>query len=192
MDLGARKLMLDNELSREDKMMMLFAVEDSLLHQRKILKDMANDDARGKEEIYQRIMGGVISDIFNKAALIDRMLPCKEEGEKYFNVVFPADVAAEIQEMVRKYHNTALALSSDADHVTQVWSDGEITDQKAGSLLWQRTLRSIEGGFPGINPDNTNILWPEATSMGGYIFCTREHAQEIRQAMMMAIIKQIV
>ena len=36
-------------------------------------------------------------------------------------------------------------------HVFQVWEDGEITLQKSGPLLWQRTLHRVYPGNPSIN-----------------------------------------
>jgi len=38
-------------------------------------------------------------------------------------------------------------------HVCQVWEDGELTLQKSGSLLGQRTLHMIRGGKVGLVMD---------------------------------------
>lgn len=42
-------------------------------------------------------------------------------------------------------------------HVNQIWDDGEITSQKAGPLLDQRTLHMMA---PGIrSPEHTAVIW---------------------------------
>lgn len=40
----------------------------------------------------------------------------------------------------------------ESEMVWQVWSDGEITLQKCGDLLWQRSLHSVVPAIPGADP----------------------------------------
>jgi hypothetical protein len=47
----------------------------------------------------------------------------------------------ELDALVRASHNPALA--GEDGHVYQIWNDGELTSQKAGRLLWQRTLHTL-------------------------------------------------
>lgn len=82
----------------------------------------------------------------------------------------------EIKEDIMESDNPDLAKNSS---VTQLWNDGEITSQKAGGLLWQRTLHNIHPGIDGINID-----MPHKHDNYSYIFCTGEDAKRIREKML--------
>lgn len=42
-------------------------------------------------------------------------------------------------------------LEKEPGHVYQIWEDGEITLQKSGPLLWNRTLHMLCPGKEGVN-----------------------------------------
>jgi len=50
----------------------------------------------------------------------------------------------EILAELLKYHDPALA--ERPGMVTQIWENGEVTCQKCGPLLWQRTLHMFSSG----------------------------------------------
>ena len=81
-----------------------------------------------------------------------------------------------LKELIAKHNKPELA--KQAGHVTQVWDDGEVTSQKAGDLLWQRTLHCFEEGC-GIKL-YLKDLFPEQTNGNGYVFTDSVGAYEIR------------
>jgi len=84
----------------------------------------------------------------------------------------------EIQELIKLHSNDQL--SQEPGMVYQVWEDGEVTLQKSGDILWQRSLHCIKPGMSeSINPNN----FPHQTERGnGYIFTTEEGTKIIRAA----------
>lgn len=52
-------------------------------------------------------------------------------------------------ELTRNLHQPELAKRR--GHVYQIWEDGEITWQKSGDLLWERTLHPIVSGIFGLS-----------------------------------------
>lgn len=101
---------------------------------------------------------------------------------KYFDgLEFDTDKVAEIQEMVDAASNDELA--KEEGHVYQLWQDGEITSQKAGELLWQRSLHQAESGLEGVRIPG--LVFPHKKQWGdnSYLFCTEADARKIRQAM---------
>jgi hypothetical protein len=86
---------------------------------------------------------------------------------------------AQLVAVLQGAHNPALA--KQPGMVYQVWEDGEITLQKSGTLLWQRTLHSI---VPGLHVKVPPTLMPEqsgkAHEMHGYAFVTEDDAKIIR------------
>lgn len=52
-------------------------------------------------------------------------------------------------ELTRNLHQPELAKRP--GHVYQIWEDGEITSQKGGDLLWERTLHSLVSGIFGLS-----------------------------------------
>jgi len=50
------------------------------------------------------------------------------------------DIEIELSELVKKVHNPKLA--EESGHVYQIWSDGELTLQKSGSILNQREMHT--------------------------------------------------
>lgn len=66
--------------------------------------------------------------------------------------------------------------------VYQVWQDGEITLQKSGDLLGQRTLHSIKQGCDAVvSPDH----FPDHNHDGvGFIYTDRDGADAVRAAIL--------
>lgn len=74
-------------------------------------------------------------------------------------------------------------LATIAGHVTQVWYDGEITSQKSGELLNQRTLHTMHPGLECEKLSMPSEDFPHQNSRGfGYIYCQPEDAAKIRDA----------
>jgi hypothetical protein len=87
---------------------------------------------------------------------------------------------ATLEELIALHNKPHLA---DADAmVYQVWDDGEITLQKSGSLLWQRSLHSISQGNPKKRQDR--YLFPEIFNDYGYLFTDKEGAEAINKFIM--------
>lgn len=80
------------------------------------------------------------------------------------------------EQVIAAKHNPELA--KQPGHVYQVWEDGEITLQKCGDLLWQRSLHSIYPGDPtrAVDP----ALFPMRHGPHGYAFTTKWDALRIR------------
>jgi hypothetical protein len=69
------------------------------------------------------------------------------------------------------------SLSKEPGMVYQVFEDGEVTLQKSGDLLWQRTLHCIMPPFKeAVSPE----LFPHKMNGHGYAFVTRDGAERIR------------
>lgn len=66
--------------------------------------------------------------------------------------------------------------------VYQVWNDGEVTLQKCGDLLWQRTLHCDARGKASVAvaPE----WFPSQYNGYGYIFTDREGAYAVREAIL--------
>lgn len=80
------------------------------------------------------------------------------------------------EELAQKLHNPEHAKKH--GHVYQVWEDGEITLQKAGDLLWMRTLHTI---VPPCQYRVTPIVLPERYGEHSYAFVGSEaEAMQIR------------
>ena len=82
-------------------------------------------------------------------------------------------------------HNPALS-QIDGKHVFQLWSDGEITKQKGGSLLNQRSLHSFNPGFAFPSDQMMLDIYNLQKSdfpIDGSIYCTGSDALRIRQLM---------
>lgn len=60
--------------------------------------------------------------------------------------------------------------------VYQVFEDGEITLQKGGDLLWQRTLHCVASGRNGAILKHEDMPHHMRSSPHGYIFCKDKHA----------------
>lgn len=77
--------------------------------------------------------------------------------------------------------SNCIAASQKAGMVYQVWEDGEITLQKSGELLWQRTLHCMTSG---LNKSLPLDVFPEKQreTHHAYIFCeSREIAEQVRK-----------
>jgi hypothetical protein len=64
--------------------------------------------------------------------------------------------------------------------VTQVWNDGEITYQKSGDLLWQRTLHMDCPAIPGA--EALGLEFPHKHGSNSYAFVTSHDAHKVRAA----------
>jgi len=69
------------------------------------------------------------------------------------------------------------SLSKEPGMVYMVFEDGEVTLQKSGDLLWQRTLHCI---VPGLKDAMSPDLFPHKLNKHGYAFVTRDGAERIR------------
>jgi hypothetical protein len=95
-----------------------------------------------------------------------RELVCDSCG----NDKHPAEVLAE------KYHNDQY--SKEPGMVYQVWEDGEITLQKSGELLWQRSLHCI---VPALTKYYAGLKFPCEYGEHSFAFVrNKEEAEEIR------------
>ncbi len=79
----------------------------------------------------------------------------------------------ELYKLIEVAHNPDLA--KEDDMVYQIWEDCEITLQKSGRLLWQRSLHTIVPGIPSLN-----VLMPVVFKEHSYAFVTKEDAKTIR------------
>lgn len=80
----------------------------------------------------------------------------------------------EIKKLAQELDNPKLA-KQDPGMVIQVWQDGEITCQKCGELLWERTLHCFKTG----HPKNKVEMPHKHTTTDSYAFVTREDANKI-------------
>ena len=90
----------------------------------------------------------------------------------------PAELAAQL-------HDPTLA--AQPGHVYQVWGDGEVTMQKSGPLLWQRTLHQMEPPIDGAPVHSRTCKLPVAEGEEGpwhrsFAFVTREGAYRVRRS----------
>lgn len=87
----------------------------------------------------------------------------------------------ELKAFIQSASNDELAAMP--GHVTQVWHDGEITIQKSGDLLGQRTLHTVR---PGLECEKLSMppgdFQHQNQSGNGFIYCTPEDAATIRDA----------
>lgn len=67
--------------------------------------------------------------------------------------------------------------------VYQIWEDGEITLQKSGYLLWQRSLHSIQYPPKGPYKQFTKEIMPIQEEKHGYAFITKDNIEPIYKAM---------
>jgi len=80
-----------------------------------------------------------------------------------------------LQEMINKASNDSL--SEQVGMVYQVWDEGEITLQKSGDLLWDRSLHYMKPAIKVIE----GINWPHVSGSHGYAFVDRDDAESIRE-----------
>lgn len=84
---------------------------------------------------------------------------------------------AQVKEVIAMVSNPALAQGPD-NMVYQVWEDGEITLQKNGELLWQRSLHCMEAG---LGDKKVPLEWMTGSNgEHAYIFCTHDDALIVR------------
>ena len=89
-------------------------------------------------------------------------------------------IADSFTDAVMSYHQPELTADS---HVYMLFNDGEINMQKAGPLLWNRSLRMTAIGYEQLGQAYVQIPkdnWPGQFSGFGFIFCTREQAEMLR------------
>lgn len=90
----------------------------------------------------------------------------------------PATLDLTVQALVELYDNPEL--EKQAGMLAQLWDDGEVTLQKSGDLLWQRTLHTTHGAIP-------NCMWshmPHSYGDFGYAAMECSDAQAVRWVMM--------
>ena len=90
-----------------------------------------------QDDVKKKIKISKLEDLFKKR-MIDKL--SKEESLEL------------LKGLINKYHDKEL--ENQPGHVRQVWEDGEITLQKSGSLLWQRSLHQME---PGLKKSRFNM-----------------------------------
>ena len=61
--------------------------------------------------------------------------------------------------------------------IYEVFNDGELSMEKAGILLNRRNLHCLERGHCSYHI--TPNLFPNKTNGFGFVYCTKEHAQEL-------------
>lgn len=69
-------------------------------------------------------------------------------------------------------------LSKEHGMVHQVWQDGEITCQKSGDLLWQRSLHCFAP--PVLRATELGLMFPHRHGGNSYAWVTSEDAHTIR------------
>ena len=83
-----------------------------------------------------------------------------------------------IEQLIKEHSHPELA--EVGGMVYQVWEDGEITLQKCGPLLWQRSLHMVGVGIPD---KAVNIDWfDNVTKNHGNIFTDEEGAKAVSEA----------
>lgn len=85
----------------------------------------------------------------------------------------------EIEELARTVDNVELTTPSPG-MVTMVWQDGEVTAQKCGDLLWQRSLHCFEPPITGAN--KLEMEFPHTFGANSFAWVTSEDAYRVRQA----------
>lgn len=84
----------------------------------------------------------------------------------------------EIEELVRELDDPEL--TKIPGHVAMIWQDGEYTSQKAGELLWQRTLHCFEIAIPGAA--ELKMVFPHAHGENSFAWVTPKNAYRVRAA----------
>ena len=80
------------------------------------------------------------------------------------------------EELAHKLHNREHAKKP--GHVYQIWQDGEITIQKSGDLLFQRTLHCTTQALTHPVP---GLVFPETSGNNSYAFVASEKdAMDVR------------
>lgn len=102
------------------------------------------------------IQGYMIANIMDRAALYDAVYPA-DSGRKRINLQPSEEQLARLQALIAEHSHPELA--EQEGHVLQFWYDGEVTSQKAGSLLNQRNLHQVQRGF-GKGVDFDGLEWP--------------------------------
>ena len=153
------------------------------------LKSLVADN----ENKYRLLSIGIVLGAMGKAAkLLDKLYitdPKNGNNEPYLKVNFLEADVAKVQELVNRHSHPELA--SEEGMVTQVWADGEVTSQKSGSLLGQRSLHTIEQGVEGL--DIPGIVWPEKNFRDiGFIYTNEEGKEQLREAMVIAYVNAIL
>lgn len=90
-----------------------------------------------------------------------------------------------LQELINGASNDLL--SKQVGHVFQIWDDGEITMQKSGDLLWQRSLHTMK-------PDIGKVFeldFPHKRGVHSFAYVTNENAIVIREEMKKELILEI-
>lgn len=84
-----------------------------------------------------------------------------------------------VADLIKQHSDDSLSLKE--GHVYQIWEDGEITIQKSGSLLNQRTLHIVAPAFDG-KAAPLSIFPHRNSCKHGWAYVTQEAAYTIRLA----------
>lgn len=84
----------------------------------------------------------------------------------------------EIEALAQSVDNPELAKQHGM--VTQVWEDGELTSQKSGDLLWQRTLHMFERGVQGAA--TLSLTFPHRSGGHSFAWVTTRDGYRVRKA----------
>lgn len=87
-----------------------------------------------------------------------------------------------LQAVITAVNDSSLAQGPD-QMVYQCWEDGEVTLQKCGELLWQRTLHIDQFACIPSKPEILALDWPHRHNGHAYVFCTEEGTATLRQAL---------
>ena len=83
----------------------------------------------------------------------------------------------EIESLAKEVDRPELAAEPGMVH--QVWQDGEVTLQKSGELLWQRTLHCDKPAVPGAA--NAMLEFPHRRGSNSYAWVTEADALRVRE-----------
>jgi hypothetical protein len=89
----------------------------------------------------------------------------------------------QIKALIREIALTEEFVRSDENypsgsHVCLVFSDGELSSTKAGSLLHQRNLHCFHSGDE--SKKVSDDLFPQKMGKHGYVFCDHEKGKQLR------------
>jgi hypothetical protein len=146
------------------------------------------------DDKYKMLSIGIVLGAIGKAAkLLDKLYitdPKKGDNEPYLKANFLEEDVDKIQELVTKHSHPELA-DREGGMVSQDWADGEVTSQKCGSLLGQRSLHQIEPGVEGL--DIPGIVWPNKNFRDiGFIYTDDAGTKALREAMVVAYVNAIL
>lgn len=98
----------------------------------------------------------------------------------------------QLRALIERVNEAGKSKADEEGMVYQVWEDGEITLQKSGSLLWQRSLHCLSPGLPS-SIEAEHFPSENLKSAHAYAFCpSLEDAKEVRRAIGQVLASQIL